>query len=171
MNKDLTLKFRKIKLLALDFDGVMTDGFVYVDEDGKESVCCSRKDGFGIGMLKEAGIKVCVISKEKNSVVAQRCEKLDISYYQNVGDGKGKLDVLKKVAVNKKIVFEEIAFMGDDINDSMVLKYAGVAVTVADGHPAVKKNADYITINNGGHHAVREVCEVILKAKNISFLK
>lgn len=166
MNKDLTLKFRKIKLLALDFDGVMTDGFVYVDQDGKESVRCSRKDGFGIGMLKEAGIKVCVISKEKNPVVGERCKKLNMSYYQNVGDGKGKLDVLKKASAKLKISFQEIAFMGDDLNDLMALKHAGVAITVADGHPAVKKNADYITINNGGYHAVREVCELILKAKN-----
>ncbi len=168
MRKDLTLKFRKIKLLAMDFDGVMTDGFVYVDQNGKEMVRCSRKDGFGIGMLKKAGVDVCVISKEKNSVVAARCKKLDISYYQNISDGKGKLDVLKRVAAELKISFREIAFIGDDLNDLMVLKYAGVAITVNDGHPAVRKIADYITVNKGGNHAVREVCELILKAKKIS---
>lgn len=161
-------KFKKIKLLALDFDGVMTDGYVYVGQDAKEVVRCSRKDGLGIEMLRISGIDVVVISKETSPVVAARCEKLKIEYWQGRENSESKLEVLKKVANNRGLKIEQVAYMGDDLNDLSVLKGAGLAIAVADAHPAVKKICDHVTKAKGGEHAVREVCEEILIAKCIN---
>ncbi len=158
------IKFKKIKLLALDFDGVLTDGAVYIFQDGREVVRCSRKDGLGIELLKKAGILVGIISKETNPVVRARAKKLGVPCWQGVKDGKGKLAILKKLAVIHALSREEIAYMGDDINDLEALEYAGLAITVFDGHAKVKKVADYITRAKGGDHAVREVAECILEA-------
>jgi len=156
-------KFKKIKLLALDFDGILTDGNVYVFQDGKEAVRCSRRDGFGIELLKGVGIIVCVISKEINPIVKMRSDKLDIPCWQGIVDGPGKLAILKRLTIKYKLSVNQIAYMGDDLNDSDALKYVGVGITVADGHPVLKKAANYITKAKGGDHAVREVAELILK--------
>lgn len=158
-------KLKKIKLLALDFDGVLTDGMVYVDQAGGEVVRCSRKDGLGIDMLKRAGIEVCVISKETNPVVSARCKKLDVRCWQSVNDGEGKAEILKRIAEDRNIPLKEIAYMGDDLNDIGPLTISGAAFTVADGHASVKKICGYVTSRKGGDHAVREVCELILTAK------
>ncbi len=164
---DFKEKFANIKLLALDFDGVMTDGYVYVDEDGKESVRCSRRDGLGVEMLKRAGIDIVVISKEENSVVSMRCKKLNIACWQNVYDGEGKLEILKRIAAEKGISLFEAAYMGDDLNDREVLGGVGFAITVADGHEKIKKICHFVTVAKGGEHAVREVCEKILQSRGI----
>ena len=167
MDQELKLKLAKIKLLAMDFDGVMTDGTVYIDQDGRESVRCSRKDGLGLEMLKKNGLEAVVISKEANLVVSARCKKLKIQCWQKVEDSDGKLEILKKIMEEKGLVPEEVVYMGDDLNDFSVLKYAGVVVTVVDGHQKLKEICDYVTKAGGGRHAVRELCELILESKRI----
>ena len=167
METEILEKLRKIKLLAMDFDGVMTDGAVYVNQDGIETVRCSRKDGLGIEMLKRAGILAYVISKEINPVVAARCNKLKIQCWQKVENGEGKAEILKRIMAEQSLAKEEVAYMGDDLNDVAPLQVAGVSFTVADGHEAVKKVSDYVTKAVGGRHAVREVCELILEAKGL----
>jgi len=166
-DKDLLRKLAKIKLLALDFDGVMTDGFVYVDQDGRERVRCSRRDGMGIGLLKKNEVEVCVISTEKNPVVSARCQKLKIPCEQGIESSNGKGEILRKIMEEKGFSAEEVAYVGDDINDIVPLKMAGVAMTVADGHPLIKPVCHYVAFSRGGDHAVREICDLILKAKNI----
>ncbi|MEK9186421.1 MAG: HAD hydrolase family protein [Patescibacteria group bacterium] len=166
MDAALKAKFAKIKLLATDFDGVMTDGFLYVDENGKESVRCSRKDGLGIELLKKNGLMVGVLSKEKNFVVAARCQKLNIPVWQGIESGEGKLEILRRIVAENNLSQSEVAYIGDDINDLLCLKYAGLALTVADGHPLVKASANYVSKANGGQHAVREIAEMILMAKD-----
>jgi YrbI family 3-deoxy-D-manno-octulosonate 8-phosphate phosphatase len=165
MEKKLQEKLKKIRLLALDFDGVMTDGFVLLDEHGREYVRCSRKDGMGINLLKKAGIKVIVISTEKNPVVSERCKKLAIPCVQGIESSKGKRDILINYIEKEKLMARQVAYMGDDINDIDSLMVAGVALTVADANPLVKKMCDYITVRLGGMHAVREVCDLILQAQ------
>jgi len=165
MNNKLQIKFKNIKLLAMDFDGVMTDGSVYVGTDGREMVKCSRKDGLGIEMLKRRGIKIIVISKEANPVVSARCKKLKISCWQKVENGEGKLAILKRVIKENNISLDKAAYIGDDLNDIEVLQKVGLAITVADGHLLVKKVCDYATKAKGGRHAVREVCEKIITAQ------
>ena len=169
MNNDLKQKFEKIKFLALDFDGVLTDGKVYFDQDGHEMVVNSRRDSMGVGMLQKlVGIYVCIISTETNPVVAKRAEKMKVDVRQKIETSEGKLEVLKRIAEEKGFSPEQILYMGDDINDLKPLEYAGVGVTVADGHKLLKEKADYITTGKGGDHAVREVCEMILEAKGIT---
>lgn len=165
MHTGLQKKLENIRLFVTDFDGVHTDGCVYVDQDGKESVKCSRKDGLGISMLKKAGIEVHVISKETNPVVAARCKKLEITHDQGVHDSDGKLEILKRIASEKGLSSEHILYMGDDLNDEAPLSWAGVAVTVADGHERIKPLCAYVTVAKGGTHAIREVAELVLEAQ------
>lgn len=160
MNRELENKLKKLKLAVFDFDGVFTDGKVILNQDGMESVVCSRKDGMGIHLLKQAGLKVIVISNEQNPVVVRRCGKLGIECHQATAE---KLPLLKRVLGDTSIALSETAFMGDDVNDLDCLQVVGIAITVADGHPKCKEIADYITARNGGDHAVREVCDLILK--------
>ena len=150
----------QIKLLACDFDGVMTNNKVIVDENGKESVICSRADGFGIELLKNKGVEVIVISKEKNKVVKARCDKLKISYIQGIND---KLSILKKELAKRSLSQEEVCFIGNDINDIECIKYAGIGIAVNDSYPEVKKAADIVTKKKGGDGAVREVADMIMK--------
>ncbi len=160
-------KLSPIKLVVFDFDGTMTDGFVYVDQTGHEMVKCSRRDSTGTGMLQKAGIVVGVISRETNPVVAKRCEKIKVPCWQGVENGEGKLEILKRIAEENNVKPEEILYMGDDVNDFAAMQFAGVKITVADGHKKLKTIADYITEAKGGEHAVREVCELILEARGI----
>lgn len=150
----------------MDFDGIMTDGYVYVNQNGEEAARCSRKDGLGAEMLQNAGVYLAVISKEENPVVLARCKKLKIDCWNAIYDGAGKLQIFKRILEDKKIFPEEAAYMGDDLNDAETLMNAGLAITVADAHEKVKNICHYITARKGGEHAVREVCEKILEAKN-----
>lgn len=171
IDQDLSSKLKDLTLLALDFDGVFTDGTVYVNQEGVEAVQCSRRDGLGINLLQKHKIKVHVISKETNPIVSVRCKKMGIACDQSIHDGDGKLEILERIMRDLKLSPSNVAFMGDDLNDVPALKSANVAFTVADAHPAVKEIADYITEAPGGKHAVREVAELILQAKGIQLTK
>ena len=160
-------KLKNIKLLLMDFDGVLTDGYVYVDQNGVETVRCSRKDSLGILRLQKAGIEVGVVSKETSPVVSARCKKMGVPCWQGIKDGEGKLDIVKRVAVEMGIPLSNIAFVGDDVNDLPALQSVGTAIAVADAHHQIKKITHFITKAPGGHHAVREVCEKILASKRL----
>ena len=162
---ELLERLAGVQLLALDFDGILTDGFVYFDQAGGESVRCSRRDSLGTNMLQVAGLLVVVISKETNPVVGTRCKKMGVDYYQGVDTGEQKLDVLERCLCDHKILLSDTVYMGDDINDLPCLSRVSVAVTVADGHNRCKEVAHYVTSRKGGDHAVREICDLILKAK------
>lgn len=161
--KKISKNFQKIKLLVLDFDGVMTDNRVLVSEDGKESVFCNRSDSLGIEMLRKKSIEVIVISKEKNPVLETRCKKLKIKYSQGI-DEKYKL-FLKEVK-KRGLKLENVCFIGNDVNDIDCIKDAGIGVAVADSHKSVLRIADYITQKKGGKGAIREIADLILKEKN-----
>lgn len=170
MDAKLESKLAKIKMIAFDFDGVFTDGKVFFGEDGKESVICSRRDSLGINILQKHGVYLCVISKETNEVVKKRCQKMQIDCYQEVATGEGKLEILKRVASEKGFSQTEVCFMGDDVNDIPAMKWAVARIAVADGHTEVKNIVDYVTERNGGDHAVREIAELVLKAKGVPLL-
>lgn len=152
--------FHKVKLLVLDFDGVMTDNKVYVNEDGKEMVCCSRGDGLGIEALKKFGIKILVISKEENKIVTARCKKLRVSSVQGIDN---KLRALKQMMKKLNIPPSQVCYLGNDINDVECVKLAGFGCAVRDAHPEVLKVANFVTKNCGGNGAVREICDLIMK--------
>lgn len=150
----------KIKLLALDFDGVLTDNRVLVNQDGIEAVWCDRGDGWGIARLKERGVRVVILSTETNPVVAARARKLDVECWQGL---QNKLSVLKELASRYSLEPYQIAFVGNDVNDVECLRWVGVPVAVADAHPTVLAMARIVLTKPGGHGAVRELCELILQ--------
>lgn len=166
--KELGGRLSKIKMLALDFDGTLTDGKVFINGFGTEYVTCSRKDGQGIALLKKAGVYVCVITSEVNDVVLTRCQKLGIPFRRGAKGAEEKLKALQDMAAAKDIKQDEVAVMGDDVNDLLMLDWGAVAFTVADCHDKVRKIADYITSKNGGDHAVREAADLILMAREAS---
>jgi YrbI family 3-deoxy-D-manno-octulosonate 8-phosphate phosphatase len=146
----------QVRLLLLDFDGVLTDNRVWVDQDGHESVACSRADGYGIGRVRRAGIEVLVVSTEENPVVAARCRKLGIACRQGVHD---KLPLVQGLARERGLGPEQIAYVGNDLNDLECLRWVGWPVAVADALPAALAAARLVTHSPGGAGAVREVCD------------
>ena len=153
----------KVSLLVLDFDGTLTDDRVWVREDGIELVAANRGDGMGIGLLKKAGVDVIVISKERNPVVTARCKKLNIPVVQGVDD---KPTVLMQYLKEKAIPVEEVVYLGNDINDVPVFPLVAYGVVVADAYQQARNQADRILTKNGGHGAVRELCDLILEKIN-----
>ncbi|MBZ0319434.1 MAG: acylneuraminate cytidylyltransferase [Anaerolineae bacterium] len=149
-----------VKLLVLDFDGVMTDNRVIVDEGGREAVIANRADGLGIEHLKRAGIEVIVLSKETNQVVAARCRKLNVPYVQGEND---KVGALIRIASERNISAKHIAFVGNDVNDVECLQWVGTPIAVSDAFEDVKSYARFVTKARGGYGAVREVANAILK--------
>jgi len=150
---------QKVGLLVLDFDGVMTDNRVWVNEDGAEQVVANRSDGLGLKMLQNAGIPVAVISMERNPVVAKRCEKLGIPCRTGIED---KAQTLKQLISEKNVATESIVYVGNDTNDLPCFPIVGCAVAVVDAHPEVLRQADLRLTKKGGHGAIRELCDLIL---------
>jgi N-acylneuraminate cytidylyltransferase len=151
---------KQVKMLVMDFDGVLSDNRVWTDETGKESIAANRSDGLGIEMLREAGgVEIFVISREENPTVARRCEKLGIGYKKGV---QSKGDTLQQLLAERKIAAENVVFLGNDTNDLPCFPLVGYAVAVADAHPDVLQQADLRLSKRGGYGAVRELCDLIL---------
>ncbi len=149
-----------IRLLVLDFDGVMTDNRVLAHQDGSEAVRCHRGDGLGIERLLERGVvDAVVLSKEKNPVVAARCRKLRLRCLQGYDD---KLSRLRQLAAEHGLAASRIAYLGNDVNDLEAMSWSGIAIAVADALPEVRAAADLVTRLPGGGGAVREVCDLLL---------
>jgi len=148
---------RNIRLVAFDFDGVFTDNTVYVFEDGREAVRCTRSDGIGLSKLRALGIATVIISTEPNPVVSARSRKLKIECIQNCED---KVRALDQVVERLGLTFEQVAFVGNDINDLPCLTAVGLPIVVGDAHPDVVSVGYYQTKRLGGHGAVREVCDL-----------
>ncbi|MEE4266159.1 MAG: HAD hydrolase family protein [Desulfobacteraceae bacterium] len=155
---DIEPLIRRIRLVAFDFDGVFTDNMVYVFENGTEAVRCTRGDGLGLQRLRQIGIDTVIISTEANPVVSARARKLKIDCVQNCEDKRGVLeDRIAKMGIS----LNQVAFVGNDINDLTCLTCVGLPIVVKDAHPEVIPVARYQTRNPGGHGAVREVCDLI----------
>lgn len=151
----------KVKLLVLDFDGVITDDRVWVDAQGNEQVAAHRGDGMGIALLKKKNIEVFVLSSETNPVVSARCKKLGIEAKQGLED---KAQALKALLKERNISAEETVYLGNDVNDLACFPLVACAVAVNDTHPSVKRKADISLSKKGGHGAVRELCDLILES-------
>jgi 3-deoxy-D-manno-octulosonate 8-phosphate phosphatase (KDO 8-P phosphatase) len=149
-------RIRRVRFFVFDFDGVFTDNAVYVTQDGKESVRCSRSDGFGLRKLERLGIDILILSTEENPVAAVRSQKLKVPCIQGCSD---KLSALRHLVGQKNLSFDNVAFMGNDINDLACLRAVGLPIVVADAHPDVLGAALWRTKHRGGEGAVREVCD------------
>ena len=158
-------KLKRIKLLLLDVDGVLTDGKIVYDDTGAEIKAFNAKDGLGIKMFMGAGIEVGIVTGRASRALLHRCDNLGISLiFDQVRDKTGVLEVISK---EKGVGAEHIAFVGDDLVDIPLMKRVGLSVAVADAHETVLEHADMVTSAQGGAGAVREVCEAILKAQGL----
>ncbi len=156
--------FAKLRLVAFDVDGVFTDGRFYLSNDGVESKAFHTHDGFGIRRLLEAGLDVAVISGRSSAAVEIRMSELGV---QHVIQGSAdKIASFESLIGILEIDENESAYVGDDVPDLPLLRRVGFSVAVSNAHDDVKVECDYTTDNGGGYGAVREVCDLILNARN-----
>ena len=147
---------RKFDLLIYDFDGVMTDNRVLVNEDGKEAVFVNRSDGLAVSAIKQMGIKQLIVSTEANPVVLVRAKKLGIPVINAVSDKKRAVEeYLKQEKINKT----SVAFVGNDINDKEAMEYIGWPIAPADAHAEIKKIARIVLKTKGGYGVIRELLD------------
>ncbi len=156
-------KAKKLKLLILDVDGVLTDGKLFFDNEGNEYKSFHARDGHGIKLLRQTGVEVAVISGRKSNSVALRMKSLGIEHvYQGHEDKRAAfIELLNKVGVTP----EQVAHVGDDLLDLPIMTRVGLAIAVNDANFAVKEHADWCTSALGGNGAVREVCDFIMQAQ------
>ncbi|MGB3210801.1 MAG: HAD hydrolase family protein [Desulforhopalus sp.] len=158
-------KAKEIELLLLDVDGVLTDGNLLYTGSGEESKAFNTQDGFGLRLLREAGVEVGVITARKSDVVARRAAELKMRYiYQGMGN---KNEAFKEVMKVSGLKPYQIAYMGDDWLDLVLLQQVGLAIVPANGVREAQEIAHYITERSGGRGAVRDACNLILESKNL----
>ncbi|MCK5783143.1 MAG: HAD-IIIA family hydrolase [Desulfobacterales bacterium] len=158
-------KLKNIKLLLLDVDGVLTSGHIIYSGSDIETKIFNVKDGLGIRLLQSAGIDVGIVTGRTSEALLNRCSDLGITM---IYDGiKAKGELFDTILSATHLLAHEVAFVGDDLPDLSLMKKTGVSIAVGDAHDAVKRHADFTTCKNGGEGAVREVCEMILEAKNM----
>ena len=162
-NSTLRSRLKKIKLLVLDVDGVLTDAGMYYGEGEEELKKFNTRDGKGIELIRNMGIKTAFITSEKTLLVERRAKKLKIDFlFQGVSD---KPEVLKKLMEDNNMTPEDVAYIGDDINDIDAMKKVGFSATPADGAKANKTTATYVCKTKGGQGCAREVCDLLIEAK------
>ena len=154
---------RRIRLLALDVDGVLTDGRLYLSPEGEELKVFHVRDGSGLVAVQRAGITVAIVSGRDSAAVSRRAAELGIRHvHQGVADKGAELDrLLADLAIDPA----ETACVGDDTPDLPMLRRAGLAIAVADAHPALAEAVHWTTAAPGGRGAVREVCDLLLSAR------
>jgi len=158
-------KLANIELLLLDVDGVLTDGAITYSDSGEQIKSFNSKDGLGLRLLMDAGIKVGIITGRKSKALDHRCQNLGITLlFDGISD---KLKALETITSKTGTALNKIAFIGDDLIDLPVMKKVGVSISVSDASCDVKNHCDIITKQKGGHGAVREICERILKEKGL----
>ncbi len=161
--KSLAATLKRIRLFATDVDGVLTDAGMYYSESGEELKKFNTRDGMGIKLLQRAGLITAIVTQERTKLVAWRGEKLMMpEVHQGVMD---KLSLVREMAARHGLSMDEVAYIGDDINDLATVKAVGFSATPADGMPAVVEAVDYVCVKKGGEGAVREIIEMILKAQ------
>lgn len=159
----ITEKAKKIKLLIMDVDGVLTDGRIIYTSSGDELKFFDVTDGMGLSLFSRAGLKTAVLTAKKSRIMSKRAKILHIDKtYQNAFS---KAEVLERILSDFKVSREEVCFIGDDLVDLPVLRKVGLAAAVPNAVPEVLEAAHYVTAKEGGRGAVRELIEVILKAQ------
>ena len=165
MKKNIITKCSSIKLMITDVDGVLTDGGMYYSEKGESFKKFNTRDGMGVKLLRNHKIPVVIITGENSKIVLKRAKKLLI---KDVFIGIKKKELLlskicKKYDINKN----NIAYIGDDINDLEILKQVGFSACPADGISIIKKNVDYICKSKGGEGVLREIADLIISYQNL----
>jgi 3-deoxy-D-manno-octulosonate 8-phosphate phosphatase (KDO 8-P phosphatase) len=153
----------RIRLLALDVDGVLTDGHIVYGSDGEEFKAFHIRDGLGIKLLQRAGVTVAIITGRRSAVVERRAEELGIDVV--LQGREDKLQALSELCTQRSLALAECAYMGDDLPDLAAVRAAGLGLTVADATDAVREAADWCSKMAGGRGAVREACEALLVSR------
>ena len=162
--KSLIPRLKRIRLFATDVDGVLTDAGMYYSESGEEMKKFNTRDGMGIKLLQRAGIITAIVTQERTKLVAWRGEKLMIpEVHQGVMD---KIALVREMTERHGLSMEEVAYIGDDVNDVETLKAVGFSASPADGMPQALAVVDYVCAKKGGEGAVREIIEMILAAQH-----
>jgi len=156
-------KAQSIKLLALDVDGILTDGRIYYGNNGEELKAFNIKDGLGIKLLQSAGVAVAIITGRTSGIVERRANELGIT--DIIQGREDKLEALEELCKRNKLKLADCAYMGDDLPDLGAINSVGLGLTVADATSAVRSAAQWCSSRSGGDGAVREACEFILRAK------
>ena len=163
MTADLIARAQKIKLIAFDVDGVMTDGTLFLADDGQEFKGFNSLDGHGLKMLKGSGVQLAIITGRSSRVVELRASNLGIEIiHQGAHD---KLAVYESLCRDLKLAYDTTAYMGDDVVDLPVMRRCGLAISVPAAPELVKAHSHLVTSRQAGHGAVREACEFLMRAQ------
>ncbi|MBB3191641.1 KdsC family phosphatase [Halomonas cerina] len=163
LDPQLVDRLRRLRLLALDVDGVLTDGRLYFQADGIEIKAFHTHDGHGIKLLQRAGIQVVLITGRDSPIVSRRAAALGVVHVMQ-GVEK-KLPALQQLCTRLDLDLEQVAFCGDDMPDVGAMKRAGIGISVPGAPSYIRKHADWVTERPGGHGAVREICDTLLQAQ------
>ena len=161
--EDLLARARRVKILLMDCDGVLTDGRLWLTEDFDEQKAFHARDGQGISLMHRAGLRTGIITGRKSAAVDRRAHDLKIAFVHQFA--KDKIEALNKITAEAGVTAEECAYVGDDLADIPPMRRVGLAVAVADAVDEAKQASHYVTGMKGGRGAVREVCELILKSQ------
>ena len=159
--------FDQLEALIFDFDGVLTDDRVWVDQSGREMVCCNRRDGLAFDVLRKHEIKMYILSTETNPVVLKRGKKIKIQVHHC---SKDKLASLAKLAESQKFSLKNTFYIGNDVNDYFAMKACGYSACPADSHSKIKDIAMFPLKTKGGHGVVRELVESVFRLDMMSVL-
>lgn len=163
--KDILEKAARIRLVIFDVDGVLTDGSLFVGDDGQEYKAFNSRDGHGIKMLIRHGVTVAIITGRTSRVVEHRMKNLGIEHvYQGQLE---KLPAYEKLSSELNIGAEQTAYVGDDVVDLPVMRRVGLAIAVQDAHPLVRRHSHWQTPTRGGRGAARDVCELLMEAQGV----
>ncbi len=163
MMRDILDKAAQLRLVIFDVDGVLTDGGLFLGDDGQEYKAFSSRDGLGMKMLKNSGVEIGIITGRTSQVVAYRMRSLSI---EHVYQGRThKVPAFEELCQTLALKPEQVAYVGDDVIDIPVMKRVGLAVAVADAHPLTMEQAHWHTPSPGGRGAARDVCELIMQAQ------
>jgi len=160
---DLQPLLRRLRLVVFDFDGVFTDNRVWVNENGEEMLAFSRSDGLGLRRLDEVAVDYLIVSTEPNPIVGARARKLAAACIQGIDD---KLTVVRSESERRGIALDDVAYVGNDINDADCLRAVGLPIVPADAWPEVRPLARWVLERPGGAGCVREVCDAVRSARS-----
>lgn len=161
--QDITARAARIRLVVFDVDGVLTDGSLYLGDDGQEYKAFNSQDGHGMKMLQASGVQIGIITGRTSMVVEHRMQSLGINHvYQGQLD---KRPAYRELVQGLDLSHEQVAYVGDDVVDLPIMVQVGLAIAVADAHDLVKAHAHWQTRRPGGRGAARDVCELILDAQ------
>lgn len=161
---EILRRARRIRLLLFDVDGVLTDGRLYFSDNGDEIKSFHSRDGLGINLLQESGVAVGIITARQSSLLTNRARDLCIQHlYQG---RKEKFPTYQELCEKLQLSSSEVAFVGDDVVDLPIMLDVGLSITVPQGHKLVKENAHWVTPNEGGFGAARDVCELLMYSQD-----